>query len=423
MSTNKQSHYQTVLLRNSKEFCSREKPTVSLAILAKPDGLENTQLAIEVIPHVDEVVIVAVDISRRIVDSWKSHPLMTGKVSVVEINSTTHPELYFKDEAESYSSGESLLGESFKGPFTGRHIIADWSKVRNLGWKRCTQEWRLSIDSDEELSNGEYISSLCHALNSSGCDLANLLSVRPVWNFASKQLGQVITGRLAKNGCPIGWTGETRELLEGGHSPAIIDGSLQIRQGISSFSAEAALDCFKTLYANARLCNWNIAPCNLLYMAQLAHLAGMSEFAGPFISAYLESSLYTEERAWACALRGQQFETNGNYEQASAWYERSLLEHPGFKSAYRLCRVRHLERKWEECLAAFRKGCENNYFRHMVDDGVENNEQSLILATSALIQLGRMDEAEDHGKILRLIYPDNRSVIELCDSLGRKSKP
>jgi hypothetical protein len=374
----------------------------------------------EVVPHVDEVIVIAVDISRSTIDSWKTHPAMSGKVSIIEVNDSSHPELYFKDEAGTYSTGEPLFGEAFKGPFSGQNIIADWSKVCNLGWKRCTQEWRLFVDSDEELSDGLYISSVCWQLNSHGIESGSVLNRRSIWGFADSRKGQITTCRLAKNGILTSWVGEARESLECSRKMAIIDGSLRIRQSDSVFSLDAQLNYFKTLYANARANNWNIAPCNLLYIAQLSELAGMPAFADQAISTYLDSSLYTEERAWACALRGQQFERVANYEQASVWYERSLAEHPGFKSAYRLCRSRHQERMWDKCLDAFWRGIENNFFVHTVDDGAESQELSLILAISALTQLGRKSEAREYYQILQQFFPGNMAIIRMGEQLNCK---
>jgi len=92
----------------------------------------------KVVPHVDEVVLLTVDLASKRIKELLGRLISMGRpINLVEVNSEKHPELYFKDMVESYSIGAPLSNEVFGGPFTEKLLISDWSKVRNLGWKRC----------------------------------------------------------------------------------------------------------------------------------------------------------------------------------------------------------------------------------------------------------------------------------------------
>lgn len=412
------SHIHQVVLKHPADLPRDIRPTVSLAILARPEDLRVDRLLDEVVPHVDEVVFVAVDVSPQRMSEYLSHPSLSGKLhQIVEVNVDKYPELYFKDVPETYRMGTPLGNEVFSGPYSGRYLISDWSKVRNLGWKRCAQEWRVTLDGDDMMINPSYIASVCEAMNEFGSELGYSTHLRPTRGLAGEVTTSVLSGRIAKNGSAVHWVGEAREVLEGGYRASIIEGSLVVVKATSNHSCESDVEQFKRLYAHARRMDWQISPCNLLYMAQLASLVGMEDFSQVAITTHLETSLYTEERAWACALRGEGFESQGDYENASKWYERSLAEHPSFKSAYRLCRSRFMEKKWQGCLDAFQIGVENDNFIHMVDDGAEDKSRAFILVAAALAQLGRIEEARTCGQTLRQLFPSKESVIKMCEVL------
>jgi hypothetical protein len=197
----------------------------------------------------------------------------------------------------------------------------------------------------------------------------------------------------------------------------MIDSSLVTTTHASSHQSERELDSFKVLYARAKWCNWQILPGDLLQLARFSKHVNLPGFAETAIATYLDESLYTEERAWACALQGERLEAQEKCAEASSWYERSLAEHPGYKSAYRLCRSRFKERNWSACLEAFQVGLENDEFVHVVDDGNEDKNKALVLIVAALKELGQLVEAKDKANILRAIYPNNGHIQQLCESL------
>jgi hypothetical protein len=412
------SYIRQFILKDSSTLLPGKRPTVSLVVLVKPGDTQVSQVFDNVVPHVDEVVLITVDASSEDIKRMLGNLVFQGRsVNHVEVNVARHPELYFKDVPESYSVGTPLDNEIFSGPFSGRSLIADWSKVRNLGWKRCSQEWRVMLDGDDMMISPAYIRSVCDVMNECGILLGYSSYIRPSRGLSGEVAVSSLMGRIARNGGDVHWVGEARENLEGGYRSSVIEGSMVVVKSAATTNTESEIEQFKVLYAHARRNNWEIAPCNLLYMAKLSSLVGMQGFAESAITAYLATSLYTEERAWACALRGEMFESEGHYDMASYWYGKSMAEHPGFKSAYRLCRSSFREQKWQACLDAFQVGIENDEFVHMVDDGDEDKTRAFILAAASLAQLGRMEEAKSCGEILLQLFPKNETVQRMCEAL------
>ena len=407
-----------VTLKDPSTLVPGERLTVSLVLMVRPGDTQVFHTIDKVVPHVDEVVLLTVDLASKRIKELLGRLISMGRpINLVEVNSEKHPELYFKDMVESYSIGAPLSNEVFGGPFTEKLLISDWSKVRNLGWKRCSQEWQVMLDGDDMMINPAYIRSVCDVMDECGSSLGYSTYIRPTRGLAGEMSVSALMGRIARNGGNIHWVGEVRENLEGGNVVSVIEGSMVVVKSATTNSVDLEIEQFKALYAHARKNNWEIAPCNLLYMARLSNLVGMTDLAESAITTYLDTSLYTEERAWACALRGEMFEAQGHYDKASHWYSRAVAEHPGYKSAYRLCRSSFREQKWQACLDAFQVGVENDNFVHMVDDGDEDKRRTFILVAASLAQLGRIEEAKSCGEALRILFPKNEAVLKLCEAL------
>ena len=95
-----------------------------------------------------------------------------------------------------------------------------------------------------------------------------------------------------------------------------------------------------------------------------------------------------------------------------------MAEHPGCKSAYRLCRVLFMQEKWSECISAFAKGIENDSFAHMIDDGAETRDRAYILVVGAYKQLGMLEEAKAGCQALREIFPNSTGIQHFCEEMG-----
>jgi hypothetical protein len=404
-----------IVLRSAFEIAPEQIPTTSLCLVGPP--LPRPPFLEQIGPHVDELVVVLVDCNESLriaFEHWlDGQPALAPKPRViVSVDPSSHPHLYRKDVPETFTQGSPLADEIYPGPFSGNHFVADWSAVRNLGFNRCSMEWRLNLEVNEMLDDPEQITSACFLLNEHRRDLGYLSVRRPVLRRS------FLAGKLARNLPALRWEGTARESLEGALRASLLDNFLQTSLKSHGRPHPTEAEIFQILYAEARAADWAVPPVNLLHMAKTARYVGMPDFAKTAIDSHLNNSLYPEERAWACAIQGELMEEHKEFSDASRWYERSLEEQPGWKSAYRLSRSRFKESKWQACVDAYRAGLANQDVIQLVDDGCESRETALIYVAVALQQLGQGDEAREVSAALRLLFPANQTILELCETIG-----
>ena len=408
----------TTVLARPEELPADKKPTVSLHLLVKNGESCVGRLIDSVGPYINEIVAVVNDTTDSTIAILREKAdLYQLKLDIVEVTATTHPELYILDVPETYQTGASLIGEVFDGPFTGRPLLADWAGARNLGWGRCTSEWRLFLDADDVVRDPYAIPGLCLALKEHDIELA---CTRYQYNFApnGQSQGDSYRERLARNVPNIEWVGLTHEGLKGQKHSAHIDGNLIVCDMKDSQGAGIRVPgrCFKILYHHARECDWRVSPRVLVYMAMECKLT-MPALAKAVIELYLKHSTWPEERAWACAMRGEIYEVAEDFDLASKWYQKSLGEHPGAKSAFRLCRSRFREGKWREAYDAYELGLANKSVMQLLDNGPVYEDASKILVVSCLRKMGRYPEAIKMCKAAIEAFPTNTILKEMMSDM------
>lgn len=412
--------HKTVRLRRPEEFSVADRPHVSLHLLVKNGEGCVPRLLANVGSYVDEVVAVVNDTTDGTIAALESYArgrCLGFRLEVVEVSSGTHPHLYIMDEPATYEVGEPLAGESLPGPFTGRPLLANWSSLRNLGWRKCTKDWILFLDADDVVDDPESIWGLCAALGERGLELA---ATRYVYDASSEgaSRSESYRERIARNLPDVHWVSPVHETLSGARKTAHVQGNLVVRDMKDNQGADVRAPgrCLKVLYQHARSRGWKVAPRVLMYLALEAR-ASMPEFASELVERYLEVSTWPEERAWACAVAGEIAEARKDYAGASSWYERSLAEYPGSKSAFRLCRSRFWERKWRDVVDAYEVGLANQPVLQLLDGGPAYGDMSKILVASAWEKLGDYGRALAACEEALLAYPGQSELLLLRDQV------
>jgi Glycosyl transferase family 2./Tetratricopeptide repeat. len=412
--------FHKVALQRPEDFAPGERPTVSLHLLVKNGESCLGRLLENIGPYINEIVAVANDCTDRTVAILKEYAEFRGSgfhLEIIEVTYANHPELYLMDVPETYATCKPLIGEIFPGPFTGEPLLADWASIRNLGWSRCTKDWILFLDVDDVVSDPESIPGLCVALKEYGADLA---VSRYIYSETDdgRSRSESFRERLIKNESYIFWDGVTHEVLIGQRKSAQIDGNLVVRDMKDSTGAKIRVPgrCLKILYRHARVNDWMVSPRILIYLAMEAR-STMMDFASSVLELYLTVSLWPEERAWACCMRGEICEYLDDYKGASEWYEKALAEHPGTKSAYRLCRSRFHEGKWQEAIDAYRAGTENKVVLQGLDHGPVYEDMSKILVAASLDKLGRIEAALLMCEEALKTFPQNSALLKMRDQL------
>src|SRR5271157_5230460 len=336
--------FKDIVIARPEDLKNVRLPTVALHLLVKNGASCVGRLLDNVGPYIHEVVAVVNDTTDNTIEILKEKCKQYNLLfNHLEVTFESHPEFYIIDEPGTYRIGTPLTNEIYSGPFTGRPLLADWAAVRNLGWERSGSKWRLFLDADDEVVDPESIPGLCLALEERNVDLA---ATR--YSYRRTADGHVHSDgfreRLAANVPAIRWVGSCHEVLKGETLTAHVEGSLQVVDRRDSAGSDLRPEgrCGKVLYHEARLENWLVPPRTLVYLA-MEHQRSMPKLAAEAINLYLERSSWKEERAWACVMRGEICEAEADFINASAWFERSLAEHPGVKAAFKLCYSRFQE--------------------------------------------------------------------------------
>lgn len=405
-----------IKLRRPGDFGPGERPTVSLHLLVKNGESCLPRLLANLGPYVDEVVAVLndttdgtervlLDFCRAQREDREEKGLPGFRWKFIDVTSGTHPELYIIDEAETYSRGAPLAGESAEdvlGSFTGKPLLARWADLRNLGWRECTGDFVLFLDADDVLLDPEALPGVCALMDERGADLA-VSRYRYSVGEDGRAFSESYRERLARNRPEICWDGVAHEVLRGYSRRAYLDGNLVAVDHKDSTGEGVRVPgrCLKVLYHSARSRGWDVDARTLLYLGQEAKVAA-PEFAVAVLERYLDVATWPEERAWACSMVGEVHEAAGRCGEASGWYERALCEHPGSKAAYRLCRSRFAEKRWADVVSAYEVGVANESVMQVLDHGPAFRDMSKILVAAALDHLadGEGDpRARARGKV------------------------
>ena len=409
-----------VVLARPEELSTTRCPTVALHLLVKNGESCVGRLIDNVGPYIHAVVAVVNDTTDKTIEVLRAkcveHDL---SLDVVEITANSHPGFYIMDEWATYQYGSSLQGEIFDGPFTGKPILANWAAARNLGWEISRAEWKLFLDADDVVEDPESIPGLCLALEERGIELATSR-----YQFQTTAAGvsqsDAFRERLAANLPSIKWHGRVHEVLQGQATTAHIEGNLRVidRRDSTGEGLRPAGRNFKVLYHEARLRGWQVSTRTLIYLAMESKVA-MPGFAKVAIDLYLDKSTWGEERAWACIMRGEISEAEGDFAGASSWYQKSLGEHPGSKAAFRLSKSLFHEGKWQATIDAYYLGMTNKSFLQVVDNGPVLEVASKILVATAMRKLGRYAEGLKFCEEVLAAYPSSAILKNLRDELAK----
>jgi tetratricopeptide (TPR) repeat protein len=392
--------------------------TVSLHLLIKNGESCVKRLFENVHPFIDEIVAIVNDTTDNTI------PILTDlckeiqlPLKVIEVNFSTNPEFYIIDTAVSYKYGNPIDNEEFGGPFTEKPLLADWAGIRNLGFKQCTKDYILFLI-DAVVDDPASIPSLCEQMYQGEVEM---LCSRYIFSSLDRMsFSESYRERLIKNVDHIYWNGVTHEVLMGAKKKAYLEGSLIVRDLKDSLGKDIRIPgrCLKVLYNHCRKYNWNVSPRDLIYLGMECKRP-LPRLAKAVLNKYLEKSLWPEERAWACSMVGEIYEKELKYSDASKWYERSLREHPGSKSAFRLCRSKFNEGKWSDSIAAYELGKANSCVVQLLDNGPAYDDLSKILIAVAYEKLGKFPESLAICDEALKIFPTNQRLLVLRNHLAR----
>lgn len=396
-----------------------DAPSVSLHLLAKNADSVVGRLLDNVGPFVEQIRVIlndTTDASEKIVRGRMAR-WPTSRLDVQLVTHETHPQFYFVDVAGAYEAGHPLAGESFEGPFTGDPLLCDWAAVRNLGWESgCA--WRLFLDADDLVDDPQSLPGVVSVLSSMRADWA---ASRYVFGMGTGGANSVaFRERLAENVPYIKWSGKTHEVLAGGLRMVLLDDRLRVTDLKDNWGRGVRVPgrCFKVLYRDARLADWDVPPRHLAYLVQESpQMMPVEWVSGALLGRYLEASKCAEERAWVLSMVGELWEAREDYGRAVDYYERATGAYPSAKDAFRACRARFLQRRWRECVDAYELGLSFLSESQVLDAGPVYADSSKLLVAQALVELGESSRAREMVDEAAAKFPCSSAVVALRERI------
>jgi len=274
-------------------------------------------------PWCDETIIVdtgsqdrTVEVIDHLLETWTSH------YSVLEFSPRTHPDDFLLDDEQL----ERLHG--IPGPFSGKHILANFGRARQLGWESLSTDYGLWIDSDDLVVNPEAIRPLMEKLEEERLDAAMI-----PYEYSHDEGGNptmiIRRERLIRRACGARWHQRIHETIH----------PLNARKNFDDFKVVHRRDHLPThqiLHRNLKVLSLQRAeeekagrpdPRTLFYLAQEWGYLDRHK-ALPILKEYVRFSGWDEERARAYHLMGKTYEKDGDIDAAFLEYSAAAVEFP-----------------------------------------------------------------------------------------------
>ena len=397
-----------------------DSPSVSLHVIAKNAENVLRRLLDNIGPYVREWRILlndTTDVSKRVVSAAAASYPKT-EVYLREVTHESHPNFYMLDVSETYKKGRSLAGETFVGPFTNAPLLCDWAALRNLGWEsKC--DYMLFLDADDVVGDPEHLPALVKQL---AADRVSLAATKYVYGRSENGVANSVTyrERLASSTAGTRWTGKTHESLAGGLRNVLVEDSFIVTDMKDNWGRDVRVPgrCFKVLYRDARVADWNVSSRHLAYLVQESSgMMSVEWVTDSLLPHYLSMATEPEEKAWVLSTVGEQWEAKGAYANAAEHYMTATQMYQSSKAAFRLCRVRFLQEDWRKCIEAYDLGVMYSSKMQMLDFGPVYELSSKILAAHAYSELGDMDKATKTIDEAAEAFEGNSSVNQLQEKI------
>lgn len=362
---------------------------ISLCMIVKNVEKYIDKCLASVVPHVDEVVITdtgSEDGTKKAIQEC----CPPGKLRLLDFNPQTHPDSFAMDVPESWDN-------KLPGPFSGKHMLADFAAARNFGWDQATGDYLFWMDSDDVLEGGENLQNIAEQMGSM-MDAAFF-----VYDYAHDGKGQVSSKlsreRLLRRASGLRWTQPVHEFINPGRARPF-DGVKVVHKrqdyGIVNPVQNRNL---KILLRHAKKLqeeNKEIDPRTWYYLATEEKFIWPHSAIKHFNS-YLAVSNWNEERAAARVTLGKMYEGSGREDEAFAEYSMAAMEWPyNPESYFGAARLSYLKQNWPRC-------CELTEFGIKVRDAKEKMQmidhnplartlQPLIYYSVALLEMGKFGE-------------------------------
>ncbi len=316
-------------------------PTLTLCMIVRNVGRYIETALRSVAPYVNEVIIVdtgsdddSKDVIRRVVPGAR----------IFDYTPQTHPDSFLLDVAETWNN-------DVPGPFSGKHMFANFGGARQHGWKHATGDYVMWLDSDDIVEHAENLPGLLEEMRANGVDIG-LINYDYSTDGNGKVNLQLRRERIARRSFGSYWEQPVHEVLVpmGVGCPYPLErlNIVHQRHKLGDTHAGFAHRNLKILY------NWllknkdnkNRDPRMLFYLGMETRFM-WPDRAVEFFNEYCDRSGWDEERSVAHYHCGQLHEKHGRLREAAQEYALSHTEFPWSPDGLLgLARVAYFKQDW-----------------------------------------------------------------------------
>lgn len=360
-----------------------------------------------VLPYTHEVVIVDTgsdddtkDVIRRVAPGAR----------IFDFTAQTHPQAFLLDVAETW---DNLI----PGPFTGRHILADFGGARQFGWEKATGDYLMWIDSDDVVERGEKIHEIINEMAATGTDYA-LLN----YDYSNDGRGnvnlQLSRERIVRRTFGSLWMQPVHEVLV-----PIGVGRRYGRELVNIVHKRGELGATHDIHhRNLKiLYHWlkqnkdeKTRDPRMLFYLGLEERFIWPDKALAHFSEYCRRSGWDEERGIAHVFCGQLHERAGRLDEAFAEYAQAMVEFPWSPDGLFGCaRIAYTKNDWQKTIEyterAFKVKAEKDPERviSIMWNPLDHDYRPLIYYSAALVNSGQWQKAIEVCNAGLKLVPDD----------------
>ena len=341
-----------------------------------------------VVNHVDEIIIVdtgSTDASKDVIRKIAPH------AKILDFTHETHPNAFLHDVLETWDG-------KIPGPFTGKHMLADFGAARQWGWKEARTDYAMWIDSDDILVGGEHLPEVLANMREENLTLAILN-----YDYSHDRRGnptcKLKRERIAKMGIGIDWQQPIHELFVPLGMGKFYDKvNIVHKRGEYGINPSQHHRNLKVLFHWAKQAGDKVDPRILFYLAMEERFIWPERAITDFKN-YCVRSGWDEERAVAHYHAGMLHEKFERKEEALAEYALAALEFPdGPEGLFGAARVAYLKRDWGKCIEYTERGFaalekKNGRESMIFYDPLDRVYKPYVYYSVALVETGNFERA------------------------------
>jgi len=406
--------------------------TLSLCMIVRDCSRIIERALSSIVDQIDEAVIVDTGsedgTQKKIEHFFRSRK---KQLRLIHFTPEKHPESFLLDVAETWKG-------SLPGPFSGRHMLADFSAARQAGWDAATGDYKIWIDSDDVFENPDTIPKIIEQMENGklDCGLIN-------YDYSKDERGNVncklIRERIfSTERSRARWSQPIHEIIFPAMNARLFSGKpnivhLRVQDGAPPLFHNRNLKVLTKWWMDkhSSLGSNKLDIRNLFYLG-MEERRDFPDKALEHLGKYAEKSAWDEERALAYLLMGETYERKEMFDEAYNAYALATLDFPSSPDGFLgLARAAFFKKNWPRCVEFTERAVKSTqqhkqHVQVLMHDPAARTWKPHVYYSRALMELNKPEEALEACKRGLAIAPDEPNLLankKACEEyIAAKSK-